>query len=413
MENFDAYFKKIVHYNYRNHNLQFHVSQDLFSSYGIDIGTQRLLRTLTAKEFNNSNKILDLGCGYGPIGIALKVAFQLPVVHMVDRDALALKYSRQNVELNNLSNIEIYASLGYDDVKAKDFDLIVSNIPAKVGKPALSHLLRDARFYLRPKGKVVVVVIDDIAKYVTRVLSDPNINILFHKSWRGHVFYRYEFSSRASPASQPRLKAFERRIYDRGKKIISIGSVKIPIQTVYGLLEFDTLSYETGLILDSLSILQDQHIDRTAIFNPGQGFIPVALSQSNQVGEIVLIDRNLLALRVSRRNLELNGYPAKKIFLSHQVGIYQNRPGTINCVIGILEEKDGPAVHKMLVHQAVSELAPEGLIILSSSSTVITRVESFIHAKKFLNVFKRQRNKGKSVIICKLKSKLNNVAYID
>lgn len=403
MEKFDPYFKKTVQYVYRGYNLHFRVSQNLFSSYGIDIGTQRLLRTLTSEKFNDFNKVLDLGCGYGSIGIALKAVCQSCVVHMVDRDALALDYTRQNIELNNLSNIKIYASLGYDDVKETGFDLIVSNIPAKVGEPVLSHILQDARLYLRPGGRVVVVVIDAIAEYVAKVFADPSFNILFRKSWPGHVVYHYEFSSSASLASKPKYSAFDRGIYDRGKKIVSIGTHKIPIQTTYGLPEFDTLSYETELILDSLPSLQNRHIDRVAIFNTGQGFIPVALSQSNKVGEIVLIDRNLLALRASRRNLELNGYPTKKVFLFHQVGIYQNNSALTNCIIGILEEKDGPDVHKMLVQQAVSELAPKGSVILASSSTAISRVESFIRSEKLLYVFERRRNKGKSVIILKHK----------
>ena len=403
MENFDVYFKKTVQYTYRGNNLQFRISQDLFSSYGIDIGTQRLLRTLTSEKFNDFNKVVDLGCGYGPIGIALKSVCQSCVVHMVDRDALALGYSRQNVELNNLSNFKIYASLGYDDVKETDFDLIISNIPAKVGEPVLSHILQDARFYLRPGGRVIIVVIEAIAEYVAKVLADPNINILFRKSWPGHVVYHYEFSSGASLVPKPTVNTFEGGIYDRGKKIISIGSLRVPIQTTYGLSEFDTLSYETELLLDSLQTLSDQHINRALVFNPGQGFIPVTLSRSTKVQEIVLVDRNLLALRVSRRNLEFNGYPAKKVFLFHQVGISQNHSGQTNCIIGILEEKEDPVVHKMFVQQAVSELAPKGLVILASSSTAITRVESFIRSEKLLNVLERRRNKGKSVIILKHK----------
>lgn len=395
----NAYFKKTVRYVYRGSNLQFRVSQDLFSSYGIDIGTQRLLRTLTSEKFNDFNKVLDLGCGYGPIGIALKAVCQSCVVHMIDRDALALDYCRQNVELNNLSNIKIYASLGYDDVKETDFDLIVFNIPAKVGEPVLSHILQDARFYLRPGGRVAIVVINAIAEYVAKVLADLSINILFRKSWPGHVVYHYKFSSSTSPIPKSTVTTFERGMYDRGKKIISIGSLKIPIRTTYGLSEFDTLSYETELLLDSLQTLLDKHINRALVFNPGQGFIPVVLSQSAKVQEIVLVDRNLLALRVSRRNLELNGYSTKKVFLFHQVGIYQSRSCPTNCIIGILEEKEGPVVHKMLVQQAVSELAPKGLVILASSSTAITRVESFIRSEKLLNVLERRRNKGKSVII--------------
>ena len=60
MLNTDVYFKKTVQYAYRGYNLQFLISQDLFSSYGIDIGTQRLLRTLTSEDVSVFNKVLEL-----------------------------------------------------------------------------------------------------------------------------------------------------------------------------------------------------------------------------------------------------------------------------------------------------------------------------------------------------------------
>lgn len=72
MDNFDAYLKKDISYNYRGKELKFYVSQALFSSHSIDLGTNHLLKTLTSEGFNKYNKVLDLGCGYGPIGNSLK-----------------------------------------------------------------------------------------------------------------------------------------------------------------------------------------------------------------------------------------------------------------------------------------------------------------------------------------------------
>ena len=66
------YYKKTIKYKYQNIDFKFLVSQNLFSSQKIDNGTNRLLRTLTFQNVNKFNKVLDLGCGYGPIGIILK-----------------------------------------------------------------------------------------------------------------------------------------------------------------------------------------------------------------------------------------------------------------------------------------------------------------------------------------------------
>lgn len=405
MNNFDPYFKKNVAYNYRGKNLTFRVSQALFSSHDIDLGTKRLLQTLTSEDFNTRNKVLDLGCGYGPIGISLKSAYQSGIIHMVDRNALALDFSRQNVELNNLNGIKIYGSLGYDDVSERDFDLIVSNIPAKAGEPVLSHILEDAKFYLRPGGIVAVVVIDAIGEYVTKVLeSNKDINILFRRRWPRHLVFHYGFSPNSLVELRPKSDAFDRGIYDRGKKDIFIGDSKISIKTTYGLPEFDTLSYETELLLNKMHILKNQQINRAVVFDLGQGFIPTALSTIAIVEEVDLVDRDLQALRVSKRNMVFNGYNADSVFLFHGVDLSRAKLGLADCIIGIFDEKDDPKVHSMLLKETTGQLSANGVIILASSSTAITRLEAFVQKEKLLKVFERQKSKRKSLIILRHKN---------
>jgi len=397
----DVYFKKIIKYHYREKNLQFRVAQDLFSSHTIDIGTQRLLRTLTSEKFNTFEKVLDLGSGYGPIGIALKSVCPSSVVHMVDRDALAIDYSHQNVALNNMKDITVYASLGYDEVQDTNFDLVVSNIPAKIGEPVLSHVLLDAHFHLRPGGYVAVVVTDTIAPFVESILKnkDNDIEILFHKTWPGHSVFHYRFITNQSikPSS---LSAFDRGVYDRGQIYLPINKVSFPIKTTYGLPEFTILSYETEMLLEGLQMLKNRNIDNALVFNSGQGFIPVALSKLTKVGKITLVDRDLESLQVSQRNLIENGYQ-ENIILSHQVGIDLHTSSKFDTIMGILDKKDGPLVHALFVKQAMQQLAPKGLLFLVATSTGITRIESFVHSEKLLDIVQRKRIKGKSFIVLK------------
>ncbi|PIU35820.1 hypothetical protein COT03_00965 [Candidatus Shapirobacteria bacterium CG07_land_8_20_14_0_80_39_18] len=400
MDNFDAYLKKDISYNYRGKELKFYVSQALFSSHSIDLGTNHLLKTLTSEGFNKYNKVLDLGCGYGPIGNSLKSFYEPSVVHMVDRDALALEFSKQNVKFNNLSGVKIYGSLGYDDISDTDFDLIVSNIPAKVGEPVLSHVLEDARFYLCQGGKVAIVVIDAIGDYVTKVLkSNKNINILFYKRWSGYLVFHYEFLD-DSPI-RPKLNAFDRGLYNRGKQNILFDNSEVSIETAYGLSEFDTLSYETETILNKLKDFKDREINRAIIFNPEQGIIPTVLAKTTKVKEINLIDRDLEALRMSKKNLISSGFNPEKILLFHEVGIPKTNKGLADLVIGILDEKDDPKVHLMLVKEAREQLLTGGLLILGSGSTPITRIESFIKRGKLFEVIARQKSKRKSLIVLK------------
>ena len=101
--NNDVYFKKIIEFHAWKQRLEFKVSQDLFSSFDIDQGTKFLLRSIVEANYQKPETILDLGCGYGPIGLTLKSMFKDCTVHMVDIDALAVEYSRQNAKLNGLS----------------------------------------------------------------------------------------------------------------------------------------------------------------------------------------------------------------------------------------------------------------------------------------------------------------------
>jgi len=399
MNTIDSYFKKDVQYRYRDTDFKFHVSQTLFSSQDVDFGTKQLLKSFNEIKIDSFEKILDLGCGYGPIGIILKKLYPVSDVHMIDRDALALEYSRQNAVLNNLADIKIYGSLGYDDVLDTDFDLITSNIPAKVGERVLTHILLDAKNFLRPRGRVVVVVIDAIGDYVTKVLSAPGIKILYHKRWPSHLVFHYEFSSDKHEVLKTKLNNLKSGTYDRDTKVFSFDGHDISIKTTYNLSEFDTLDYETNLLLNNLYILKDKHINRAVIYNPGQGYVPCAVSKYTKIEQIDLISRDLQALRISKINLILNGYPESHIFLFHQVGVLQTEAVPADIVISILVDKDGPIVHAAIIQDVVLQLSDQGTVILASSSTAIARIEKLIRSKKLFRVKKRQRLKGNSVLI--------------
>jgi 16S rRNA G1207 methylase RsmC len=404
MNNFKPYFKKDILYNYCDKTLRFHVSQSLFSSYDIDRGTDHLLKTLKNIDLNKDNKVLDLGCGYGPIGIALGSCYEKSMIHMVDKDALAVEFSQRNVKFNKLNRIKTYASLGYDDIVDTDFNLIVSNIPAKAGRPVITYFLEEARFYLSPDGQVAIVVVKELSDYVAKALnSNKNIKVIFEKSWPAYSIWHYKFLEKKN--IKPKATAFARNIYRHGKQNISVEGVEISIETAYGLPEFNSLSYETEMILDKLKKLQRMEINQAVIFNPKQGIIPTVLTKIAKVKKINLIDRDLEALRMSKKNLISNGFSPTKISLFHTVGLSKISQKSVELAIGILDEKDEVKVHLMLVKEAHEHLLADGLLILASASTPISRIESFVRKEKLFEVVERQRSKGKSVIILKRRRK--------
>lgn len=400
----DPYYKKDVLFHYNNRELRFRVSQSLFSSQDIDLGTRHLIKSIADVKPPNCRKILDLGCGYGPIGIAIKTVCPSSEVQMVDKDALALSYCRQNLELNNLSGVKVYASLGYDDVADNDFDLIVSNIPAKVGDRVLTHMLKDSRFYLKHGGRMAIVVIDAIGDYITKELNDPGINIVFTKKWPGYSVFHYEFLPTHVSNMTQSPDSFVTGIYDREQKLITRDGISFFIQTTYNLPEFDTISYETDLVLNSLKIFRNKQLNTVLVFNPGQGYIPVTLSKITNVRKICLVDRDMQALKLSQKNLLSNGYPAENISLTHQVGISIHDEESIDCIVGVLDKDNNLDVQSLYLQEAASQISKSGIVIFAAGSTMITRLEGLLHRQKILQIVARKRSKGKSVIIMKRKA---------
>ena len=191
----DVYFKKVVPLRHRRRSLSLRVSQELFSSFDVDVGTRLLLQTLADERFDRLQSVLDLGCGYGPLGLALRGTVDQRSVHCVDRDALAVAYTRQNALLNGLADVQVYAGLGYDDLPNIAFDLIVSNIPAKVGPAAIKALLCRARRHLAPGGMVAVVVISPLQALAEATLTGtPGVEVLTRQARPGHVAFHYRFT---------------------------------------------------------------------------------------------------------------------------------------------------------------------------------------------------------------------------
>ncbi len=395
----DTYFKKEIRFEHAGQSLQFRVSQDLFSSFDVDIGTRRLLRSLAGTDAGRSRRILDLGCGYGPIGLTLKKLDLGRSVHLVDRDALAVDYSRQNAELNGLPDVEVYGSLGYDDVSATDLDLIIANLPAKAGPPVVAHLLQEAVYYLRPGGMVAVVVVTALEDTVAEALADPGVEILLRKAWPGHTVFHYRFAFARDEADQPAESALERGLYDRGSMHTSFGGLGFPMRVAYDLPEFETLSYPSELLLDGMLRLGDAPIRRAVVFNPGQGHVPVALWKVFDPAIIALVDRDLLGLRCSRRNLLLNGCPADRITLSHQAGLFSQSEEQADLVAGLLREDEGPAAIAATIQQAAQQLAPAGILVVAASSTAATRAVRTIEAERVLKIKKRVRRRGQSLLV--------------
>ena len=394
----DVNFKKVVTLEEGGHTLRFRVAQGLFSSHEVDRGTRLLLRSLAGH--GAFQKVLDVGCGYGTIGLALKKVNGTGVVQMLDRDALAVDYSHQNAELNGLAGVETYGSLGYDDVADRDFDLIAANIPGKASEQVISSLLLEARHYLRPGGMAAIVAVAPLARTVISILEgSTRVHVLYREASSGYALYHYRFSDGSNGETRPGQTALERGVYDRVAMTVATGDLKFPMKTADGLPQFDSLSYGTELLIKVMQSIGGPAARRAVVFNPGQGHVPVALWKMAGPDHIVLLDRDLLALRYSGLNLVLNQCPQERIGLEHRVGLAAQGRGPADLVVGVLRDGEGAEADALAIRQAAGQLAPGGTLLVASSSTAVTRLVKLVRAEGLLGVVKRRRKQGSSALV--------------
>ena len=141
-----------------------HTRWGVFSPRSIDEGTLLLMKYISADE---NDVCLDLGCGYGPIGLALARHCSKGQVHMVDKDFVAVELANYNAKNNGINNAKAYLSDAFTHVPNEiRFDQIISNIPAKVGREQLSVILYDAYDALEPGGKITVVTINGLKDFI-------------------------------------------------------------------------------------------------------------------------------------------------------------------------------------------------------------------------------------------------------
>lgn len=141
-------------FNYRGKTLTFVSDNGVFSKKMIDYGSRVLLETISIDS--SKKTLLDVGCGYGTFGIALKSVYPFLEIDMIDINDRALNLARENLKLNNV-NANVYLSNTYEKVENK-YDLIVTNPPIRAGKEIVTKILVDSKKYLNLNGEIWIVI---------------------------------------------------------------------------------------------------------------------------------------------------------------------------------------------------------------------------------------------------------------
>ena len=150
--------------------LNYETKPDLFSPKGLDMGTELLLSTLPGFEYDTA---LDWGCGWGAIAMWLGKNNQKAKVTAIDSDIAAVKAAQDNAKINELNNVHILASHGYDEVpESHKFNLIASNPPTHRGREVVDNMITQSKDYLSENGILLLVVEARIKPWVSRQMKE-------------------------------------------------------------------------------------------------------------------------------------------------------------------------------------------------------------------------------------------------
>lgn len=137
-------------------NLHFTTDAGVFSKRTVDFGTRTMLSVAAETDFP-AGRVLDLGTGYGPVGIAIAKALNKNV-DMVDVNQRALDLAQKNANKNGVgSQVKVFQSNIYEGIQDQ-YALILVNPPIRAGKPVVTAMLQEAKNHLLPGGKLLAVL---------------------------------------------------------------------------------------------------------------------------------------------------------------------------------------------------------------------------------------------------------------
>ncbi len=142
----------------------------IFSPEKLDDGSLMLLDYI---DFQHDDNSIDLGCGYGVLGMTASRECPHGLHTLIDKDFMAVEYAKRNCLANNLHNVDVHLSNGFNHVASdKNFSLVMSNLPAKVGKEQHYLYLLDAYQRMEVGGRFYVVTINGLRQFMKRAFTE-------------------------------------------------------------------------------------------------------------------------------------------------------------------------------------------------------------------------------------------------
>jgi 16S rRNA (guanine1207-N2)-methyltransferase len=172
----------MVYTNLRNKAFKFLTASSVFSKKQVDLGTRLLIEFM---QLPDAGAVLDVGCGYGAVGIAAAASNPLLHVVMTDVNMRAVQLARRNIKLNKVSNVEVRHSYLYEKIKNSMFNCVLSNPPVSAGMETVKAIITSAPRVMIEEATFQMVIRSKIgAKTLPSVFEEAfsNCIVLARKS---------------------------------------------------------------------------------------------------------------------------------------------------------------------------------------------------------------------------------------
>lgn len=329
--------------------MDFLAPHSLFSSHRVDSGTRLLLDNLPAGE---PERFLDLGSGYGALGLPVAARFPRARGLLVDRDLLAVEFSKRNVALQNVTNVEILASLGYRDVPRAwaSFDWILSNVPARAGERVIGELISSGRARLESGGEMRIVAILPLKAMVEKISAERRIPCDKIAETSQHVVFAFP------PGSGE----------DSGEEVYHRDWIELGLPERLKLERPTDLADEPHRLETAIPLLARRLPARPPegilVFRSGYGLLPALSLARYPSAKVVAADRDLLATAYTRRNC---GQWGDRIQAVECLGLSPVKAmGPFELVLGELSPPIGPEATLAELREAREALAPGGTALV-------------------------------------------------
>lgn len=140
----------------RGREFHFKTDRGVFSKGEVDFGSRLLIDSFSMPD--KDGPVLDVGCGYGPIGLSIARDYPSRDVHMIDVNERALSLAKENAQRNGIENVKIYGSPGFQRIEETNFAAILTNPPIRAGKQVVFDIFEGSCFHLAQGGELWVVI---------------------------------------------------------------------------------------------------------------------------------------------------------------------------------------------------------------------------------------------------------------